>query len=77
MAEKKEETFEAQLDRLQAIVRKLESGEFSLEESIMKFEEGMSLAKSCQDRLNKAEQRIEILSKVDKSSLITEPFMEE
>jgi exodeoxyribonuclease VII small subunit len=74
MTEKKEEKFEAQLERLQGIVRKLEGGEFSLEESIKKFEEGMALAKDCQDRLNKAEKRIEILVKADKNGVTTEPF---
>ncbi len=74
MTEKKEDKFEVQLEKLQGIVRKLESGDFSLEESIKKFEEGMALAKECQDRLNKAEQRIEILVKADKNGVATEPF---
>jgi exodeoxyribonuclease VII small subunit len=52
----------------------LESGECSLEESIKKFEEGMALARLCQDRLTQAEQKIEILLKADKNGISTEPF---
>jgi exodeoxyribonuclease VII small subunit len=74
MTEKKEEKFEVTLERLQGLVRELESGDCSLEDSIKKFEEGMALARSCQDRLNAAEQKIEILLKADKSGCVTNPF---
>lgn len=74
MSAKKEEKFEESLDRLQNLVRELESGDCSLEDSIKKFEEGIALAKSCQDRLNKAEQKIEILLKADKDGITTKPF---
>lgn len=69
-----EEKFEDTLERLQGLVRELEGGECSLEDSIRKFEEGMALARSCQDRLTQAEQKIEILLKADKNGLQTEPF---
>ncbi len=74
MASKKEEKFEALLEKLQGLVRELESGETSLEDSIKKFEEGVALAKSCQERLNQAEQKIEILLKSDSSQISTAPF---
>lgn len=77
MTEKKEEKFEVTLERLQGIVRELESGDCSLEDSIKKFEEGMSLARSCQERLNAAEQKIELLVKADKSGCVTAPFESE
>lgn len=73
-AKDSEEKFEDTLERLQGLVRELESGECSLEDSIRKFEEGMALARSCQDRLTQAEQKIEILLKADKNGLQTEPF---
>ena len=72
-----EEKFEVSLERLQDLVRSLESGECSLEESIKKFEEGMALARSCQERLTQAEQKVEILLRADKDGLETEPFSEE
>lgn len=74
MSAKKEENFEAALEKLQNLVRELESGDCSLEDSIKKFEEGMALAKSCQDRLNQAEQKIEILLKADKDGVSTKTF---
>lgn len=74
MPSKKEEKFEDTLERLQGLVRELESGDCSLEDSIKKFEEGMALARFCQDRLSQAEQKIEILLKADKSGVSSEPF---
>ena len=76
MSQKKEEKFEVTLEKLQGIVRELESGDCSLEDSIKKFEEGMQLAKNCQERLNQAEQKIEILLKADKDGISTKPFEE-
>jgi exodeoxyribonuclease VII small subunit len=77
MSQKKEEKFEVTLEKLQGLVRELESGDCSLEDSIKKFEEGMSLAKNCQERLNQAEQKIEILLKADKEGISTKPFEED
>ncbi len=58
------ESFEQALDRLQAIVKKMESGELALEASLKAFEEGVSLARMCQTQLAAAEQKIEVLSGV-------------
>lgn len=77
MGTNKEEKFEQSLEKLQILVRDLESGECSLEDSIKKFEEGMALAKSCQERLTQAEQKIEMLIKADKEGVQTKPFEEE
>lgn len=73
----KEEKFEVVLDKLQSIVRELEAGDISLEDSIKKFESGMAMAKSCQDRLNVAEKKIEILVKENANSVETEAFGDE
>ena len=54
--------FEKSISELQTIVNQLEKGELSLEESLKQFEKGISLARKCQDILNQAEQKIEILS---------------
>jgi exodeoxyribonuclease VII small subunit len=58
-------TFEHAISRLGEIVDSLEEGEQPLEESIALFEEGMSLAKSSQEILDRAERRIEELLGVD------------
>jgi exodeoxyribonuclease VII small subunit len=58
-------SFERAIQRLGAIVESLEEGDQPLEESIALFEEGMALAKSSQDILDRAERRIEELLGVD------------
>lgn len=51
--------FETLLERLEKIVQKIESGKLSLQDSLTQFEEGMQLAKACQDHLNAASGKIE------------------
>lgn len=60
MAEKKQ-TFESSLKELEKIVRGLEEGDLSLEDSLKLFENGVKLSRECQERLNQAERRIEVL----------------
>lgn len=52
-------SFEAALKRLEEIVRKLESGEASLDESIELYGEGDRLKQQCEARLHAAQARIE------------------
>jgi exodeoxyribonuclease VII small subunit len=52
-------SFEAALKRLEEIVRKLESGEASLDESIELYGEGDRLKQQCEERLRAAQARIE------------------
>jgi exodeoxyribonuclease VII small subunit len=52
-------SFEAALKRLEEIVRKLESGEASLDEAIELYGEGDRLRRQCEDRLAAAQARIE------------------
>jgi len=58
-----EANFEQAMKRLEAIVEQMESGELSLENLIVRYEEGMKLVKVCQERLASAEQRIEIITR--------------
>ena len=55
------QTFEAQLATLERIVRELERGDLTLEKSLELFEQGVRLSRVCQERLNEAERRIEVL----------------
>ncbi len=57
----KTQTFEASLKELEKIVRRLEDGDLPLEESLKLFESGVKLSRECQERLNQAERRIEVL----------------
>jgi len=52
-------SFEAALKRLEEIVRKLESGEASLDDAIGLYEEGDKLKQQCEARLAAAQARIE------------------
>ena len=55
-------TFEDAMARLERIVADLESGTFSLEDSIKKFEDGIRLGKTCRDFLDHADVRVRTLS---------------
>jgi exodeoxyribonuclease VII small subunit len=55
--------FEGAMDRLEKIVEQMESGKLPLEDLIVRYEEGMNLVKVCQERLAKAEQKIEIIAR--------------
>jgi exodeoxyribonuclease VII small subunit len=54
-------SFEASLSDLEKIVRELENGDSTLEESLKLFEDGVKLSRECQERLSQAERRIEVL----------------
>jgi len=55
--------FEENMENLEKIVKELEKGELNLDDSIKKFEEGMSLSKKCNEILEEAEKKITILIK--------------
>lgn len=63
MAEKKEMSFEESLEKLEEIVKKLETGEVPLDEAITNFNEAMKLAKTCDEKLKSAEEAITKLVK--------------
>ena len=67
------EKFEEALERLEDIVRKMEAGDMTLEESLKAFEEGIKLARLCSRRLDEAERRVEILLKQEEE-LVVRPF---
>tara|TARA_B100001093_G_C26174005_1_gene736972 strand:+ start:14 stop:250 length:237 start_codon:yes stop_codon:yes gene_type:complete len=62
MAEEKIYPFEEALEKLSALVEKMESGDLSLEESLKIFEEGIKLSKDCQNALADAEKKVQALS---------------
>ena len=49
------EKFETALKKLEEVVRRLEGGELSLDDSLKAFEEGVKLAGFCSKKLNEAE----------------------
>jgi len=68
------EKFEDALDKLEKIVSKLEEGDLLLEESLKLFEEGIRLSQFCNQKLDEAEKKVEILSKGKDGILRTRPF---
>lgn len=58
-----EPTFESALRELETVVRKMESGETTLEESLALFQRGTELTALCAGKLDEAERRITQLVK--------------
>jgi exodeoxyribonuclease VII small subunit len=70
-------SFEDALRALEEVVRKLESGEVPLDDSISLYERGEQLRKHCQARLDAAQARIEkIVAGPDRQAAGTQPFDE-
>jgi len=63
------ERFEDALNKLEKIVSQLEEGDVSLEESLKLFEEGIRLSRLCNQKLEEAEKRVEILLKGEDGTL--------
>jgi exodeoxyribonuclease VII small subunit len=57
----KEPTFKEAIEELEKITESLESGELELEKSIALFERGVELIKYCQDKLDGAQAKVELL----------------
>ena len=60
--------FNKGLAELEVIINKMESGDLSLEDSLMYFEKGVKLHRQCHSALIDAEQRVKILSAEDNYS---------
>ena len=73
MAEE-ELTFEQAFGQLEEVVRQLESGELSLEQSLALFEKGMRLAKLCEGKLDQAQQKVSQLTGIGSEGSLIEPF---
>jgi exodeoxyribonuclease VII small subunit len=60
--------FEQSIAELEELVKQLERGELTLEDSLKQFEKGIALARRCQEVLTSAEQKITMLTR-EQSSL--------
>ena len=74
MSNEQPKSFEASLEALERIVQQLEQGDLPLEKSLELFEQGIGLSRQCQDRLNQAERRIEILLRDNQGRTVVSPF---
>ncbi len=68
------EKFEDALNKLERIVSKLEEGDIPLEESLKLFEEGIRLSRFCNQKLDEAEKKVEILLKGKNGIMKAHPF---
>lgn len=68
-------TFETALSRLEEITRELEDGELSLDKSLKKFDEGIQLARFCNEQLSEARAKVELLLEKD-GAIEAVPFAE-
>ena len=60
-------TFEQAIKQLTEIVGKIEQGKIPLQDSLEQYEKGMTLIKHCKGILEKAEKRIEKISKEEQT----------
>jgi len=67
-------SFEKNLESLDRIVGQLEDAELPLEKALELYEEGMRLTSVCQQQLEAAEGRVEVLRKRAGGKLVAERF---
>ena len=72
----KPKDFETALQRLEEIVKKLDSGDLPLASLLEVYEEGVTRSRFCQTKLEEAERKIEILNKKADGTMERSPFNE-
>lgn len=66
--------FEEAIKKLESEVKRLESGNMTLDESIDAFEEAIKLVKICNEKLENAERRVRILTENSDGTITDLPF---
>lgn len=61
MAKRKKLSYEQAVTELESLVARLEQGDISLEESLKLYESGVLLTRDCQESLQAAEQKVQML----------------
>lgn len=74
MAAKRSNEFEKSFKQLEDIVRRLESEELPLDESLQLFEQGIRLSRFCHQRLEEVEKKIELILADAKGQPVVEAF---
>ena len=69
--------FEEAILKLEESVRLLEGGALSLDESIEKYEEALRYVKICNETLEKAEQKVKILTEGKDGAISDRPFIQD
>lgn len=76
-SEKGEISFEERINRLEEIVQALEDGEAPLEASLKLFEEGIELAQACQDQLETARERVQVLLETAENGKVSTELLDD
>ena len=66
-------SFESSLNKLEGIVKKLESGSVDLETSVELYEKGIEFRKICEEKLKKDDLQIKKI-KLENNKIIKEEF---
>ena len=74
---KKNSTFEENMERLEQIVRAMEKGDVPLEESLKLFQEGTELVRNCQKLLDEAQLQVKKIMTAADGSPVEEDFADE
>ena len=59
--DKKKETLEEMFTQLESVIKTMEQGDISLEETFDLYHKGMNMLKSCNDKIDKVEKKMLIL----------------
>lgn len=78
MGQKQEKpTLETAMQRITEIVSEMEEGSLPLEALIVRYEEGVGLVKICQEKLDAAEKKIQIISRDARGAVELNDFEEQ
>lgn len=75
--DKSTQSLESAMQRISEIVTSMEDGSLPLEKLLDCYEEGLGLVKSCQEKLDAAEQRIQLIARDARGNASLKPFDEE
>lgn len=67
-------SYETCIEKLEELVKKLESGDLPLEESLQAYEKGKELIAYCSDKLKEAQGKLQIVIQKENGSLESAPF---
>ena len=70
-------TFEEALQKLEVMVRDLETGQTKLDDAVEVYEKAMALKKFCEEKLKAAALKIEKIEEAQNGGLVLKPFDEE
>ena len=74
MPRKKEPSFEEALARLEQIVGEMEQGELNLQNLVLRYSEGVTLANQCTQSLSRAEKAMDLLLQDKDGEAMTTPL---